>query len=257
MKKVLVILIALSLLSVPAFAKSIKNSKHNLSAGAATQSGAGTVYATNVNGLCVFCHTPHGASQTVKISPLWNRDISATGISTTRGTGTVATYNSSSLSSESQPVNINGNLVNTDVLLCLSCHDGSSMSGGLVNPSNEVTGISMTWNNGSDVVQYDPSTYKFYDIGAFNDNGGENAGQEGESDLRDDHPIAMDYEAVVTEKGADDFHTGPVGPTTGESLLRNGLVWCSSCHDVHDNEYVPFLRDSNSSSALCLACHNK
>ena len=30
----------------------------------------------------------------------------------------------------------------------------------------------------------------------------------------------MDYEAVVLEKGADDFHTGPVGPTTGESLLR-------------------------------------
>ena len=32
---------------------------------------------------------------------------------------------------------------------------------------------------------------------------------------------------------------------------------CSSCHAVHDNENVPFLRDTNSGSKLCLGCHNK
>jgi predicted CXXCH cytochrome family protein len=34
-------------------------------------------------------------------------------------------------------------------------------------------------------------------------------------------------------------------------------MWCSSCHDVHNNANAPFLNVANDGSALCLTCHVK
>jgi predicted CXXCH cytochrome family protein len=39
--------------------------------------------------------------------------------------------------------------------------------------------------------------------------------------------------------------------------LFAGKLECASCHTVHDNSNVPFLRADNTGSALCLKCHNK
>ena len=242
MKKVLFVLVALCLISAPAFALSIKNSKHNLSAGALTQSGAGSIYSTNVNGLCVFCHTPHGASTDVKKAPLWNRDISSTGVA--------EYYNSTTLSFASQPAQVSAAIALTDALLCLSCHDGSSMSGGLVNPSNEVDGLTMLWNTTDAIADTAFTNIGSYGLGASGGSG------NGDSDLRDDHPIAMVYDDVYTDvlKDGDFFATSNADVT---ALLRDGRVWCSSCHDVHDNAIIPFLRVDNTNSRLCLTCHNK
>ena len=34
-------------------------------------------------------------------------------------------------------------------------------------------------------------------------------------------------------------------------------VQCATCHNVHDNTNVPFLRVNNAASGLCLTCHIK
>src|SRR5262249_41131641 len=47
----------------------IRNTKHNLSA-----TGPGTLKADTETQVCVFCHTPHGATQGV--TPLWNPQLS-------------------------------------------------------------------------------------------------------------------------------------------------------------------------------------
>lgn len=250
MKKVLFVLIALCLISTPAFALSVKNSKHNLSSGATSFSGTGTIFTTNVSGICIFCHTPHAASTTVSTSPLWNRDIS--------GDTVAAFYNSTTLTNDSGPAIVGAQYTQTDALLCLSCHDGSGLGNGLVNPSNEAAG-GMTWNSVSAI----PAT-SFANVGDYGHSGTVNAGA---SDLRDDHPIAMVYSDVYTNtpaKADDFFAVGAASPISGvdpQTLLRTSaagdLVWCSSCHDVHDNTYVPFLRIDNTNSNLCLTCHNK
>ncbi len=65
------------------------------------------------------------------------------------------------------------------------------------------------------------------------------------TDLRDDHPIGIAYTTSTSYKT----------PTTVK--LYNTRVECATCHDVHDNTFSPFLRMSNTGSALCLDCHNK
>ena len=75
--------------------------KHNLSI-----SGPGPVRAAKESRICVFCHTPHGASAQ---GPLWNREQS----------GIVYTpYSSSTV------VGLPGQPTGAS-LLCLSCHDGT------------------------------------------------------------------------------------------------------------------------------------
>jgi predicted CXXCH cytochrome family protein len=71
--------------------------------------------------------------------------------------------------------------------------------------------------------------------------------------LGDDHPVSF---VPIT---------GPqiVTPVVGSAvkLDQNGKVQCRSCHDPHrmdiDNTTMKFLVQNNSSSALCLVCHQK
>lgn len=67
-----------------------------------------------------------------------------------------------------------------------------------------------------------------------------------DTNLSDDHPIGIAYPTTGTSYKS--THTTP---------LFAGRVECASCHQVHDNTNPPFLRMSNSGSALCLDCHNK
>jgi predicted CXXCH cytochrome family protein len=108
-------------------------------------------------------------------------------------------------------------------LLCLSCHDGAAA-------------LNVTW---------DAKTQTGYrtSIGT----GSANIG----TDLRNDHPIGFLYSDSVTAKGLTAYNATP----TGSVRLQAGRVECASCHQVHNNSTAPFLRQSNASSALCLACH--
>jgi predicted CXXCH cytochrome family protein len=79
----------------------VTDTVHNLAA-----SGPGTVRATSVDAVCVFCHTPHNASPQ---RALWNRDLPGE---------TYQIYDSTTLlGAPGQPTGASR--------LCLSCHDGT------------------------------------------------------------------------------------------------------------------------------------
>ena len=89
---------------------------------------------------------------------------------------------------------------------------------------------------------------------------------DGTNDLKNDHPIGFNYATAYTEDGG---ATGGLfdlaqAKTNGAAFFGGGanMMWCSSCHDVHDFGTVaagdrPFLIKSNNQSGLCFACHNK
>ena len=77
-------------LAFPGRVADVRNTAHNLSA-----SGPGAVKATTESQVCVFCHTPHAATQGV--TPLWNRQLSEQ---------TYTTYASSSLDANAIQVSL-------------------------------------------------------------------------------------------------------------------------------------------------------
>lgn len=112
--------LALACPSVQA-AMSVVGSKHDLSAG-----GPGPVKAVSEGGVCIFCHTPHGASSQ---APLWNRYDSA-----------VPDYTPySSTTAKAKPDQPTG-----ASKLCLSCHDGTLALGKV---RSRLTPISMNGIN--------------------------------------------------------------------------------------------------------------
>jgi predicted CXXCH cytochrome family protein len=231
MKKVLVLVAAISLFAAPAFAAGITNTKHNLSA-----SSSNTYKADTNTELCVFCHTPHGGVIGGN-APLWNR---------TNVAGTLTLYNSATLDqTNSNPATVSAAILDSDAPLCLSCHDGASLTGALKNPSNAFT-----------VAE---NTSGLAEIGS----GMALIG----NDLSNDHPIGMDYGNVATASGATEF-VAPTLAATGDTVgtvnplnlygpSGNSVMWCSSCHDVHNGANAPFLAAANTGSALCLTCHVK
>jgi predicted CXXCH cytochrome family protein len=95
-------------LHTPAFARTIVDSRHNLSV-----AGRG-IKATDETHVCIFCHTPHTANPA---APHWNRPSS----------GAIYTpYNSSTAkASFGQPTGSSK--------LCLSCHDGTVALGMIIS----------------------------------------------------------------------------------------------------------------------------
>jgi predicted CXXCH cytochrome family protein len=77
------------------------------------------------------------------------------------------------------------------------------------------------------------------------------------TDLSDDHPISFTYDAALATADG-----GLVTPASASSVVAGiplyaSTLQCASCHDVHDNDDAPFLRNTNAGSALCLKCHVK
>ena len=204
----------------------IKGTKHDLSS---TNASTGiNIKSDNYEEICIFCHTPHKAVDQLN-APLWNRS----------GTDSISIsryYNSATLDPESRQTTVSPKIAVSDVKLCLSCHDGASLTKDLANPSNLENGVQPTGlvELGSVTV---PQTAPA-NIGV---------------DLHDDHPIGMVYADIVSNN-SDEWVANPVASI---KFYDGGVMWCSSCHDVHDNTAGPFLVTSNSASGLCLSCHNK
>jgi predicted CXXCH cytochrome family protein len=85
-------------------------------------------------------------------------------------------------------------------------------------------------------------------------------------DLSADHPISFDYDdAQALDNGL--YPSSTTVPEAGsktiaQALLVNGMLECSSCHDVHEEKgesgTAPYaLIVDNSGSDLCLTCHRK
>ena len=255
----------------------VRSTRHNLSV-----SGPGNTHADTggTNEVCVFCHTPHAATQqdqggTPLRAPLWNRRVPAG--------ATYTPYASSSMDSQ---VIADGfdHQPGGSSKLCLSCHDGT-LAIGNVNVLNGQSNVSIP------MVGTGP--------------GGVMPAGEGTStgftrflgtDLRNDHPISVTYTTALAQRdgelrvvdGQQRWPAGtgsvlglrspgfkpllPLEPTGANGL---GQVQCASCHDPHMRELDPakgnqkFLRAQRfqeaapsanhnaASDIICLSCHDK
>ncbi|MDY6849816.1 MAG: cytochrome c3 family protein [Thermodesulfobacteriota bacterium] len=177
--------------------------------------------------VCVYCHTPHGADTTVVKAPLWNR-------STQDAAGSV--YTGLSLEASTVTDMTLANINATDTPLCLSCHDGSV----------------------GEVLQNEPNSGNTDVTGYVFGSAAANL----TTDMSNDHPIGFTYDsAAATDDEINDSTVVEAVGALGAGAVSYGAtsdqMWCSSCHDVHDNTNAPFLRISNAASALCTTCHIK
>ncbi|WP_448191381.1 hypothetical protein [Azospirillum sp. sgz301742] len=241
----------------------IRQTKHNLSKNAPA---ANTVKSTDVDQVCVFCHTPHAATQDntkSPVGPLWNRKLS---------TATYTTYASKSL--DSLPSGAVGlDQPGGSSKLCLSCHDGTvaiskiGVLNGKTNPTVTMTGTAPD----DGIPTGEGATTGFTRRLGI--------------DLSNDHPISFTYDDALAAKDGElrkptlsggtprliDSRAIGYRPTLP---LENGQMQCTTCHDPH--LYDPadanrkFLRLNRlqknngptttfnaANDLICLACHTK
>ncbi|MBI1966081.1 MAG: hypothetical protein HYS46_07525 [Betaproteobacteria bacterium] len=268
------LLVAAALLPASASAQRIsdvRGTQHNLST-----TGPGPVKATAETQVCVFCHTPHGA--TPGVTPLWNRTLS---------TATYTAYTSSSLDAGV----IQGQLDQPggSSKLCLSCHDGT-LAVGSVNVLNGQGGS-------------DQGTQSIPVTGT--DAGGVIPGGAGAStgftrnvgvSLTNDHPVSVSFTSTLATRdgelrpvdvnqkwppgvgnviGVRSSGYRPLLPLESTGAGAVGQVQCGTCHDPHIRETdaakgnQKFLRQNRFQEAIasnvhdkdndiiCLSCHDK
>ena len=181
--------------------------------------------------ICRVCHVPHDHGRAVAdVGLLWNHALSSV-------TYTMYTSPTTDGTQDAQPGGASK--------MCLGCHDGT-------------VGIDHFDKYTTDNVVIDDYSSGFQVPGDL-------AG----TSLQGTHPISIVYDAAA------DGGLQPTGNTMGTSgtiasVLPDGKVECSSCHDVHDQESVAnthLLRvankgdaatgDMTNASALCLTCHIK
>lgn len=229
MKTVRALAVAVALgLAAGGTAQAVDNvsiTKHNLSL------NTNAIYQTNTQEVCVFCHTPHGASPD---APLWNRAMPA---------GPFTMYSSPTIE-----MTIAGSPQGVS-LACLSCHDGTIALDALRN----TPGSGTTW---AGFPSGNPPSAGYTFVGAgpgnvFPSGKISNLGQ----DLRDDHPISVTYDPTKDPA----FNTIASVTTAGLRFYgaAKNQVECASCHNPHDSTNGMFLRKANAMSALCTTCHIK
>ena len=193
---------------------SIIYSKHNLSV-----SSPGSVHANTETEVCIFCHTPHGASATD--GPLWNHQLSST---------PYKPFTSPTL----EALKIVIGQPNGSSRLCLSCHDGTIALGSV---SSRAGGIAMNTASlplHTDLTADHPVSFVY------------------------NSKLANDASAYPAAGGlVDPGIPGALPPEV--VLDNAGQMQCTTCHDPHNNQYGSFLvmnnNDPANPSALCVACH--
>ncbi|MDF1580701.1 MAG: hypothetical protein P1P74_07990 [Desulfuromonadales bacterium] len=217
---------------------------HNLSNMSQAAIKAADTGDPNETRICVFCHTPHGATPD---TPLWGRldpllmgsfpvynSASTIQIRDTPATRALADYDNG------------GEYPNGASKLCLSCHDGATAIGTM---ANDVV-IAMALNS-----DYITDAQMIFD----------------DVSLGDTHPISFVYNSsVVTALGAGYNSISPY-------LDGRQRMQCTTCHDPHFNSDLadgarrapygaggtydlPFWRGAGTNEAteydaICQACH--
>lgn len=143
-------------------------------------------------------------------APLWNRTSS----------GGHVNYQSSTL--DASPGSLSASSIH-----CLSCHDGTIALGDLANSRVGSVGENDNLNNTTLTGRALLGT-----------------------DLANDHPISIIYDAALSTNDTDLVH-----PANIDLPLLNGELHCTSCHDSHDNTFPPFLHKSTLNGELCVTCH--
>ena len=254
------------LVVMPRFSTAVKESNVSMTAHNLSASGPGDVKATDGGDteVCVFCHTPHGATA-YPGAPLWNRSLS---------NQTYTPYTSSSLDAET----ILGRQLDQPAgssKLCLSCHDGT-LALGTVNVFAGQLGHTFD-------LSYTNMPPGAGTLTGFTRNLG--------IQLNNDHPISFTYDARLAttdgelftpDDGAEGAHiairipgTKPIVPLEPTGPGGEGQIQCATCHDPHlydsaANTNIKFLRQNrfqigppsdgsfdNDIDMVCLACHDK
>ncbi|NOY78759.1 MAG: cytochrome c3 family protein [Calditrichaeota bacterium] len=207
------------------FGNKVADTPHNLRK--ATKNGMGL---TDWGGICVYCHTPHNNNTAIE-APLWNRSAPA-------GPYTMYSSPSIDMTIASSPQGVS--------LACLSCHDNTIGLDQVIN----VPVASNDSPSGTTINSCSQNCHTRSNHVAGLNFEGTNIG----TDLRNDHPISITYDPSVDPK-FNPASNGKVGnlPLYGSN---HDQVECATCHNPHDETNRPFLRVSNSNSALCLTCHN-
>ena len=209
--------------------------KHNLSF-----SNTGVNYkASNAsdprgNQICIFCHTPHNAKpQTV----LWNRNDTSQ---------TFGHYSAASLSIHTDPTARSSSDYKTEPngssRLCLSCHDGVTALGAVLN------GNAIEVNNNVNTVMSGINVFNRTKI------------------TNSHHPVSFVYNATVRDRlnvlEGPNVYRLPTNPQV--RLDREKRMQCITCHDPHQSQYndptIPFWAVGGTSAinahdTVCLDCH--
>ena len=260
----------------------VRGTRHNLSSSApsrqTTSGNASTTEAIvtaavgQTNEVCVYCHTPHGAS-TSPGTPLWNRTLSS---------ATYTPYSSSSL--QASDLDVTAAALAAPSKLCLSCHDGTVALGNISNAPGSGLGSGIPLRNTTAGAGGSTTGTMPYGRGLSSDTHGFT--RRIGTDLRNDHPISFTYDSTLAS--ADGELRSPPGssPTIianrSSSVrphfpLKDGRVQCSTCHDPH-KETQKFLRKnrlaqnvgpqttqssysdwsfSDADDQICVACHTR
>ncbi len=262
-------LLAFGILALAPVAQgAIANTVHNL-----TATGPGTIKARGVGELCIFCHTPHSATQT---RALWNQALPGTSYKLYTSSTLEATLN--------QPTGASR--------LCLSCHDGTLALGSLRVPprSGLVTLPPLTGRSslGADLSDDHPVSF-VYDSALAIKRGEltdpallpksirlDDTKQLQCSACHDPHDdryrkfLRMDDRSaglcttchrqrnwsgsthatsIASWRGAG---TNPWPDSPYNSLAENG---CQNCHRPHSAPHPPRLLSSTQEGDVCLVCH--
>lgn len=195
----------------------IQITKHNLGN---TRTGNTHPNFTNATTeICVFCHTPHGADTEAQ-APLWNRKLdTATVYKTYSSLGT------STLDAATAPVG-------SVSLACLSCHDGTQAMNVVINSpgSGTVGDVSMTLDANDNVVLKTGlntgnagtpcagiTCAGFGEFNAMSQVSSEMIYLS--TDLRNDHPISIQYAGAAAGTGTDpDFHAAASATVNGQTV---------------------------------------
>jgi predicted CXXCH cytochrome family protein len=246
-------------------ATGIAGTKHNLGA-------AGTGNHTDATTeICVFCHTPHGGDQggtTGVRAPLWNRQVSSSSVYTRYSAMGFTTFDAAEAA------------VGSVSIACLSCHDGTQAMDTMINAP------------GSNTVPIGPGslggTNGWTETNTMSGLAASDNGTVGDmiylgTDLRNDHPISMQYggggisDSNPTNSTNDpDYATATGGAVTGtpgtntaiggtgkvnNRMVGSTRVWYvdTGTSGYQKTDFPLYTRDNGSGNepfVECATCHD-
>lgn len=186
-------------------ATGIAQTKHNLGAG----NIVGGNYTNATTEICVFCHTPHGADQSAA-APLWNRRLNSTSVYTR-----YSSLGTTSFDAAEAPIG-------SVSIACLSCHDGTQAMDAVLNAPGGGSGFTDTNTSAFGMNSVPDATGGLaggmLGVGGWHETNklgtlkAQDNGTTGDliyigTDLRNDHPVSMQY-------GGGGITAGNAGNTT-------------------------------------------
>lgn len=233
---------------------SIADSYHNLSV-----NGPGDIKAAagGTQEICVFCHTPHNASNSRLI---WNKGDFSSWPNQTADFGTPD-------GKTNMGTQVDNVTLTASTLRCLTCHDGSTSVGQVNFVYNGTAGSATLPMTGADQTAGKITNSLFVVGGGL---------LNGKRDMSKNHPVSVPYAGStyngIVSAGPDNFVADATVVATSDEMLKGAAgaygVECTSCHDVHGqadstkSTTMPahlgqMVKIGMDSSNLCLTCHVK